>query len=267
MLGYPGDTSPIRDKRPSAVRSKFERPGFVSLWAGSLGSVEAAEAYFGCPDEIGVSLPADAFAADFALGEFPPELLEVNFEQVAPRPLADLLGDATFAASYRDLALEAAARQGIERAQGVALLFNFDYRLDPARRDAAGPLRFVGTFPYVQVGRKSNFQPVFELAEEIGCPAGAILFLLEAFSFARKQRQQVHEGPLEQLTAREYCEFLLRCRGDDTPAVLRELGLRRSEDVGRIVFAMIEKRLARRRESDSEADFAGLFDLGAPPAG
>jgi uncharacterized repeat protein (TIGR04138 family) len=266
MLGYPGDTSPIRDKRPSAVRSKFERAGFVSLWAGTFPSVEAAEAYFGCPDETGVSLPADAFVADFALGDFPLEFLEVNFEQVAPRPLEELLEDATYAASYRDLALKAAARQGIERAQGVALLFNFDYRLNPARRDAAGPLQFVGTFPYVQVGRNSNFQPVFELAEEIGCPAGAILFL-GAFAFAMKQRRQENEGPPEQMTAREYCELLLRWRGDDTPAILRELGLWRSEDVGRILFAMIEKRLARRRESDSEADFAGLFDPGGPAAG
>lgn len=38
--------------------------------------------------------------------------------------------------------------------------------------------------------------------------------------------------------------------------------LRRSEDVGRVVFALIEKGLIRRQGSDSEIDFEGLFDVG-----
>jgi hypothetical protein len=133
----------------SGSQSEFKRIGFVSLWVGTFASVEDAEAYFGIPDEIGVYLPADAFAGDFGLGDFPPEILEVNFEQVSPRPLEILLRDATFAASFLDQALEAATRQRVGQAQGVALLYNFDYRLDPARCDMAGPLRFIGAFPFV----------------------------------------------------------------------------------------------------------------------
>src|SRR5947209_20185848 len=95
------------------------RSGFVSVWVGSFPSVEAAEAYFGIPDEIGVSLPPEAFAADLGLPDVPPELLEVNFEQVAPRPVPELLADATFAASFVDRAVSAASDQGIQAAPGV----------------------------------------------------------------------------------------------------------------------------------------------------
>src|SRR3954447_18287278 len=103
------------------------REGFVSLWVGTFPSVEAAESYFGIPDEIGVYLPPETFATDFGLGDFPPETLEVNFEHVAPRPLRELLRDATFSASFLDQAVEAGTRQGISDAQGVALLYDFDY--------------------------------------------------------------------------------------------------------------------------------------------
>jgi hypothetical protein len=269
MFGPPDPVEPIRDTRPSTDRSKFERAGFVSLWAGTFDSVEDAELYFGCPEEVEVFLPPEAFAADFALGDFPSENLEVNFEQVEPRPLRELLLDATYAVSYLDAALEEAARQGIEQAQGVALLFDFDYRLNPDRRDAAGPLRFVGTFPFVRSTIRTS-RRIFAAADEMGCPAEAVLIVFEAFLSARTKRQE--DGASGNMTARELCEHLLRCRGDGTPAILRELGLRRSEDVGRVVAGLfksgllVKKGPAGRQESDPEADYAGLFVLDAPPA-
>jgi uncharacterized repeat protein (TIGR04138 family) len=242
-------------------QAAFKRTGFVSLWVGTFASVENAETYFGIPDEIGVYLPPEAFAADFALGNFPPDTLEVNFEQVSPRPLGELLRDATFAASFLDRAIEAAARQGIDQAQGVALLYDFDYRLHAARRDVAGPLRFIGTFPFIRVALRANLPPVHEVAQELGCPVARVLFVLGALSGARTERQRQRGGEAGHTTAKECCEYLLRCRGDDTPAVLRDLGLRRSEDVGRVIFALVKKGLVRRQESDLESDFEGLFVL------
>ena len=44
-----------------------ECPGVVSVWVGTFPSLEAAEAYFGIPDEIGVYLPPEGFAADLGL--------------------------------------------------------------------------------------------------------------------------------------------------------------------------------------------------------
>jgi uncharacterized repeat protein (TIGR04138 family) len=95
----------------------------------------------------------------------------------------------------------------------------------------------------------------------MGCPAAKVLFVLGAFSSARAKRERERGSGAGHMTAREYCEYLLSCRGDDTAAVLRELGLRRSEDVGRVVMALVKKGLVRRQESDAESDFEGLFVL------
>jgi hypothetical protein len=85
------------------------------------------------------------------LGNFPSENLEVNFERLTPRPLRELLQDATFAGSFVEQAVQAAAEQGVPQSQGVALLYDFDYRRKTGRCDAAGPLRFLGAFHYVKL--------------------------------------------------------------------------------------------------------------------
>jgi hypothetical protein len=123
--------------------------GIVSVWVGTFPSVEAAETYFGIPDEIGVYLPPEGFAKDLGLDDLPGECLEVNFEQVSPRPIQELLQDATFSAAFLDRAAEEAGRQGIPAAQGVALLYDFDYQADPDWQRAVGPLRFIGSFPFI----------------------------------------------------------------------------------------------------------------------
>jgi hypothetical protein len=126
------------------------RPGVVSVWVGAFPSIEAAEAYFGIPDEIGVYLPPDGFAGDVSIADVPPECLEVNFEQLAPRPLGLLLQDATYSASFVEQVVVEGGRQGVREAQGVALLYDFEYRLPQGRGPAAGPLRFIGSFPFVR---------------------------------------------------------------------------------------------------------------------
>lgn len=245
----------------SVRRAGCGREGFVSLWVGTFPSVEAAEAYFGIPDEIGVYLPPEAFATDFRLGDFPPEALEVNFEQVSPRPLGEILGDATFSASFLDQAVEAGNRQGITEAQGLALLYDFDYRAKAGRDDAAGPLKFIGAFPFVPTSPEANLQPFRDLAVRIGYPVGAVLFVSVALEEACRERRQDAGPEAGNISDREFCQYLLGCRGEDTGAILGELGLRRSEDVGRVVFGLVSAGLARRHESDSDSDFQGLFAL------
>jgi uncharacterized repeat protein (TIGR04138 family) len=239
--------------------------GFVSIWLGSFPSVEAAESYFGIPDEIGVDLPPDAFAADIGVQDLPVEKLEVNFEQLSPRPVGELLRDATFAPSFRDVATEAATNRGIHEAQGIALLYDTDYRAKAAAGKAAGPLTFIGAFPYLAVPARGPLERVHELAQSIGYPAGAVLFVLGALTDLGKKRRQEPEAGAGPISAREYCAYLLTCRGADTAATLRELRLLRSEDVGRIMFALIEAGLAKRHASDAQADFDGLFALMEAP--
>lgn len=125
------------------------RPGIVSVWIATFPSVEAAQAYFGIPDEIGVYLPAEGFASDLGMADLPSESLEVNFEQVSPRPLRQLLQDATFSATFIDQAVVVASQQGIQAAQGIALLYDFDYQAAPGWQRTSGPLQFIGSFPFV----------------------------------------------------------------------------------------------------------------------
>jgi hypothetical protein len=110
--------------------------------------VEAAEAYFGIPDEVGVYLPPEGFARDLGMAELPSECLEVNFEQVSPRPLSQLLRSATFSATFIDQAV-AAACESIQVAQGIALLYDFDYQVALSQERAIGALQFIGSFPFV----------------------------------------------------------------------------------------------------------------------
>lgn len=132
------------DRQPVACRRK----GFVSLWIGTFPSVEAAEAYFGIPDEIGVYFPPEAFARDLGVDMQLLEELEVNFEQTTPRPLRELLDSATFSGSFCEIAVGVADRMGISTAQGIVLVYDFDYQAEPGWQKVSGPLTFIGTFPF-----------------------------------------------------------------------------------------------------------------------
>jgi hypothetical protein len=193
MLGKPADQPfPVRAKQGEDLgppQAQFRRDGFVSVWVGNFASVEEAEKYFGTPDEIGIYLPPDAFAADFFLGEFPPDTLEVHFEQVESRPIEDLLRDATFSLSFEDQVVKSAREQGLREAQGIALLYDFDYLLNPSKREAAGPLRFIGSFPFLKKRFKTDLQPFHELARRLGLPTAAVLFVTLALQdFTKKLR-------------------------------------------------------------------------------
>lgn len=53
-----------------------------------------------------------------------------------------------FCGAFRDQAAEAASWLGISRAQGIALVYDFDYQAKPDWQRLIGPLTFIGTFPF-----------------------------------------------------------------------------------------------------------------------
>jgi hypothetical protein len=59
-----------------------------------------------------------------------------------------LLNDASHSGAFRDKAAEAASRLGISCAQGIALVYDFDYQAKPDWQHLIGPLTFLGTFPF-----------------------------------------------------------------------------------------------------------------------
>jgi len=263
MLGQPEPTQPIRSSSEQDTSSQHwlgRRLGFVSVWIGAFPAIEAAEAYFGIPDEIGAYLPPEAFARDFGLGDLPPDTLEVHFEQQSMRPLPELLKDAAFSGSFVEAAVAAASRQGIDEAQGVALLYDFDYRAKPEPAVAVGPLRFLGTFPFVRIQPIMKLELVEDLARDLGYPVAAAHFVITAFLELKNHLQEQGNAPV-QITGRQLCDYILGCRGQETAAILRQSGLRRSEDVGRVVFGLVKLELLHRHASDSEADFEGVFAL------
>jgi len=67
------------------------------------------------------------------------------------------------------------------------------------------------------------------------------------------------------VSGRELCEglseFALRQFGRLARTVLESWGIRSSEDIGEIVFSMVEVGLLRKTEDDSRDDFAAALDF------
>jgi uncharacterized repeat protein (TIGR04138 family) len=95
----------------------------------------------------------------------------------------------------------------------------------------------------------------------IGFPNEAVQFILMAIGEAVAVRRVLRPNETHHVSAREFCEFLLKFRGPETLELLRRVGITSSEEVGRVVFALIDAGCAGRRESDAPSDFDGLFDL------
>ena len=57
-------------------------------------------------------------------------------------------------------------------------------------------------------------------------------------------------------------DFALQQFGLLAPDVLEHWGVRRTEDLGRIVFTLVSVGLLSTQPSDQETDFAGVYDFG-----
>jgi uncharacterized repeat protein (TIGR04138 family) len=57
------------------------------------------------------------------------------------------------------------------------------------------------------------------------------------------------------------CEYALRQFGRLARTVLESWGVRRSEDIGEIVFNMVDAGLLRKTDEDSRDDFADVLDF------
>lgn len=56
-------------------------------------------------------------------------------------------------------------------------------------------------------------------------------------------------------------EYALECFGPMVPTVLGEWGIHSCEDIGNVVFNMIEHGVASKTETDKREDFAGNFSF------
>jgi len=98
---------------------------------------------------------------------------------------------------------------------------------------------------------------------------------LEAFHFVREglnyTAQRVHDdyGELSEtdrhITGQQLCiglrDFAIDSYGLLAPAVLRHWNIQRTEDFGRIVFAMIDAGLMSKTQEDTLDDFRAVYDF------
>jgi uncharacterized repeat protein (TIGR04138 family) len=97
--------------------------------------------------------------------------------------------------------------------------------------------------------------------------ADAYLFIREALDHTVHRLNRPAQGPLRHVTGRELLEGIRQFATDSYgPMALRVLthwGLRRTEDVGEIVFNLVEAGALGKTESDRREDFAGGYDFDA----
>ena len=109
--------------------------------------------------------------------------------------------------------------------------------------------------------RAMRFMPA---AESAGCSVDGVMFVFDALNSAHWLLAAFTGSHMNAVQA---CGCVrahaLRYFNDAAEArdLLAEWGIRRSEDVGRIVFALVHQGLLRASPEDSPSDFDGLFTL------
>lgn len=72
-------------------------------------------------------------------------------------------------------------------------------------------------------------------------------------------------GPERHVSGQQLCiglrDYAIRRYGMLARTVLARWGIRRTDDFGRIVFAMIDAGLMRKSDDDAPADFEGVYDF------
>jgi len=100
---------------------------------------------------------------------------------------------------------------------------------------------------------------------EIGVPPEALAFFYEVVDAVT---QSTSNPPGTHCTAAEFCSGFLRYAhdrlGSDYRKMLRSWQIHTSEDLGGIVYELIDRGLMQKTESDQQMDFAGQFDLRTP---
>jgi len=111
--------------------------------------------------------------------------------------------------------------------------------------------------------RRKRFEPI---AAKAGCTVDAVHLVRDVCHHAAALPASIEQG-VRHVSARQICEALRThvCFYfgdiDEGKELLAEWGIRSSEDVGRIIFTMVEAKLMAARPEDSLADFSGLFTL------
>jgi len=93
----------------------------------------------------------------------------------------------------------------------------------------------------------------------------AYFFLKEALDFTLKRIAENNGGQARHVSGPELLEgfrdFALEQFGPMASTLTREWGIRKCQDVGDMVFHLIEEQVFGKQDSDNREDFSGVFDL------
>ncbi len=93
----------------------------------------------------------------------------------------------------------------------------------------------------------------------------AYLFVRETLDFTARMLEKPQEGLGRHVSGQELLEgvraFALQQFGPMALTVLEAWGIRRTEDVGEIVFNLVETGKLGKTENDTRGDFAGGYDF------
>lgn len=110
-------------------------------------------------------------------------------------------------------------------------------------------------------------KPLEEIATEVGkYPVEAYEFLRHGLQYtARRVHGDGKPRAARHVNGRQLCEglreYALKRWGLMARAVLARWGITRTEDFGRMVFALVEHGWLARSEEDSIEDFSGVYDF------
>jgi uncharacterized repeat protein (TIGR04138 family) len=93
----------------------------------------------------------------------------------------------------------------------------------------------------------------------------AYFFLKDALDFTLKRIAEGNGGQARHVTGQELLEgfrdHALEQFGPMASTLMKEWGVRKCQDVGDMVFHLIEEQVFGKQESDHREDFAEVFDL------
>jgi uncharacterized repeat protein (TIGR04138 family) len=93
----------------------------------------------------------------------------------------------------------------------------------------------------------------------------AYTFLKETLDYTQKMMGRPTGEEVRHVTGRDLLEGIRRYSLDQfgpmVPTVLSEWGICNCEDVGEIVFNMVEANLLAKTDTDSREDFKGVYDF------
>jgi uncharacterized repeat protein (TIGR04138 family) len=112
-----------------------------------------------------------------------------------------------------------------------------------------------------------NFEEVLEkiLAKDIRYGRDAYLFVREALDHTQKMIGRPVRDEIRHVSGSQLLEgvreYALDQYGPMTLTVLNEWGVRSCEDIGEIVFNMVEANLLAKTDRDSRDDFKGIYEF------